>query len=128
MKKHNGHKSVMMRESIENMKLSKGSVVVDATLNGGGHASEILDIIAPDGVLIGIDKDSEALERSERRFADTVRFWFPRCVILSETAIRENILKYLKMYEMPSEKGTSPRVESFQVIHRPHTFCLTASK
>ena len=71
MKKHNGHKSVMMRESIENMKLSKGSVVVDATLNGGGHASEILDIIAPDGVLIGIDKDSEALERSERRFAES---------------------------------------------------------
>ena len=64
----------MMRESIENMKLSKGSVVVDATLNGGGHASEILDIIAPDGVLIGIDKDSEAFKLLTRIQDEVHRF------------------------------------------------------
>jgi 16S rRNA (cytosine1402-N4)-methyltransferase len=38
-----------------------GSIIVDATLGGGGHAARIAAAIAPDGLLIGIDQDDAAL-------------------------------------------------------------------
>jgi 16S rRNA (cytosine1402-N4)-methyltransferase len=55
--------------------LQRGGVVVDATLGMGGHAEALLRA-APQGRLIGIDRDPEALRRSERRlapYADRVR-------------------------------------------------------
>jgi 16S rRNA (cytosine1402-N4)-methyltransferase len=36
---------------------------VDGTLGAGGHAAEVLARSAPDGVLIGLDQDAEAIER-----------------------------------------------------------------
>jgi 16S rRNA (cytosine1402-N4)-methyltransferase len=38
-------------------------VYVDGTLGAGGHAAEILKRSAPDGILIGMDRDAEAVER-----------------------------------------------------------------
>ncbi len=46
-----------------------GSLHVDGTLGGGGHAVRILEAIAPDGRLLGIDADPEAIERAARRLA-----------------------------------------------------------
>jgi 16S rRNA (cytosine1402-N4)-methyltransferase len=40
---------------------------VDGTVGGGGHAYEILRNSAPDGLLIGIDMDDDALDESKRR-------------------------------------------------------------
>jgi len=50
--------------------------VVDATVGSGGHAEAILERTAPDGRLIGVDKDDEALRRAGRRvrrFGDRVQ-------------------------------------------------------
>ena len=44
-----------------------GQVVVDATLGSGGHAGEILKRIGPEGRLIGIDQDPEAIGRCRER-------------------------------------------------------------
>jgi 16S rRNA (cytosine1402-N4)-methyltransferase len=44
-----------------------GDVVVDGTLGGGGHAAAILERIEPDGVLIGLDLDTEALAAAHER-------------------------------------------------------------
>ena len=57
------HKSVLLKEAIENLKLNNGDIVVDATLGGGGHSGEILKRIMPDGILAAIDADSEAIEK-----------------------------------------------------------------
>lgn len=40
---------------------------MDATLGGGGHAALICDAIAPGGVLVGIDRDLEAIEAARGR-------------------------------------------------------------
>jgi len=61
------HKSVLLEESIEALNLKEGSVVVDATLGGGGHSSEILKIIGKTGKLIAIDTDCEAIERFRKK-------------------------------------------------------------
>ena len=63
------HKSVLIAEVIASLQCRAGSIYVDGTLGGGGHACEILRNSAPDGLLIGIDADGDALRESERRLA-----------------------------------------------------------
>lgn len=46
-----------------------GGVYVDGTLGGAGHAREILEASSPDGILIGFDRDAEALEAATLRLA-----------------------------------------------------------
>lgn len=64
------HKSVLLEEAIENLKLKSGDIVVDATLGGGGHSSEILKKIGPGGILIGIDSDVDAINRFKFPISD----------------------------------------------------------
>lgn len=54
------HRPVLLHESIDNLNLRAGSIAVDGTLGGGGHAAAILEANAPDGILIGLDHDPEA--------------------------------------------------------------------
>jgi 16S rRNA (cytosine1402-N4)-methyltransferase len=61
------HKSVLLEESIKALKLKAGSIVIDATLGGGGHALKILKLIGKKGKLIVIDADSGAIERFEKK-------------------------------------------------------------
>ncbi|KKQ46894.1 MAG: Ribosomal RNA small subunit methyltransferase H [Candidatus Moranbacteria bacterium GW2011_GWD2_37_9] len=56
------HKTVLLREAIENLQLKRGMVVVDATLGGGGHSREIIDKIGEAGIFVGFDSDICALE------------------------------------------------------------------
>jgi 16S rRNA (cytosine1402-N4)-methyltransferase len=46
-----------------------GGVYVDGTLGGAGHARGILEASAPDGVLIGFDRDAEAIAAATQRLA-----------------------------------------------------------
>jgi len=57
------HKPVLLKESIEALKLKKGDIAVDATLGGGGHSRAILREIMPGGKLITIDLDKIAIDR-----------------------------------------------------------------
>ena len=64
----------MVREVIEMLNLRQGGVYVDATIGLGGHSENILRLIGPDGKLIGIDRDDEALKVSENRLSDEELF------------------------------------------------------
>ena len=60
------HIPVMINEVIEGLVLKPGDNVVDATVGGGGHALEMLRAIAPEGKLLGIDWDKDAIQRTEK--------------------------------------------------------------
>ena len=61
------HQSVLLNKAVGFLNLSRGAVVVDATVGGGGHSEEILKSILPAGRLIGIDADLEALAIARER-------------------------------------------------------------
>jgi len=56
------HKSVLVKEVLDFLNLSKAKIILDATVGCGGHSEEILKNIIPNGKLIGIDADNNALE------------------------------------------------------------------
>jgi 16S rRNA (cytosine1402-N4)-methyltransferase len=60
-----GHVPVLVEEVMTLLRCEPGRTYVDATLGGGGHASEILKRTAPDGVVIGIEWDEEALSEAK---------------------------------------------------------------
>lgn len=51
------HVPVLLREVLQQLDLRPGLTVVDGTVGGGGHSQKIAERIAPDGVLIGLDRD-----------------------------------------------------------------------
>jgi 16S rRNA (cytosine1402-N4)-methyltransferase len=58
----------MLEEVLEHLSPHPGQTVVDGTAGGGGYAAAILERILPDGQLILLDRDREALERLKARF------------------------------------------------------------
>ena len=63
------HKSVLLKESIDNLNIKVDGVYVDATLGFGGHSLEILKRIDK-GFLFAFDQDSEAIQYSSERLKD----------------------------------------------------------
>jgi 16S rRNA (cytosine(1402)-N(4))-methyltransferase len=61
------HIPVMRTEVLHLLRCKPGGIYVDATLGLGGHAQAILEKILPGGVLVGIDRDKESLERAHSR-------------------------------------------------------------
>ena len=64
------HEPVMLEECIEALNINPDGIYVDGTLGGAGHSIEILKRLSPNGKLIGIDRDEEALKASEKRLKD----------------------------------------------------------
>ena len=63
------HIPVMLNESLEYLNIKPGDALVDCTIGEGGHSVEILKRIGKNGLLIGIDKDEEALKRAKERLS-----------------------------------------------------------
>lgn len=63
------HKPVMLKEVLEWLRPRPGQVVLDCTVGVGGHAAAILKELVPGGLLIGVDKDEEALNMAKRFLA-----------------------------------------------------------
>jgi len=64
------HQPVMVAEVIQYLITDPKGVYVDATVGGGGHAKAILEKITQQAVLIGIDRDREAIDAAGQVLAD----------------------------------------------------------
>lgn len=64
------HRSVLYQEIIHALRPESSERYVDATVGAGGHAWGILNASAPDGRLLGLDLDPQALELARRRLAE----------------------------------------------------------
>ena len=63
------HTPVLLEEAISSLRCKSGGIYVDGTVGGGGHARRILETTGPDGLLIGLDRDDDALRESEKNLA-----------------------------------------------------------
>ncbi|MGQ9584039.1 MAG: 16S rRNA (cytosine(1402)-N(4))-methyltransferase RsmH [Anaerolineae bacterium] len=61
------HISVLLDEVVHYLNVGPGGQYVDATLGAGGHSAAILEASGPDGRLLGMDADPEAVARSRQR-------------------------------------------------------------
>lgn len=60
------HEPIMLNECIENLSIKKDGIYVDGTIGGAGHSSRIIEKIEG-GLLIGVDRDLEAIAASKKR-------------------------------------------------------------
>ncbi|WP_040211934.1 16S rRNA (cytosine(1402)-N(4))-methyltransferase RsmH [Clostridium polynesiense] len=61
------HISVLLQECIDALNIKEDGIYVDCTMGGAGHSSEIVKRLSPEGRLIGIDQDIEALNAAKKR-------------------------------------------------------------
>ena len=64
------HVSVLLNECIEGLNIKSDGVYADCTLGGGGHSSQIVKRLSDNGMLIGIDQDSNAIAAASERLKD----------------------------------------------------------
>ena len=63
------HQPVLYKEIIHALQPHTGGRYVDGTLGAGGHARGIMEVSAPDGQLLGLDVDPQALAIARRNLA-----------------------------------------------------------
>ena len=81
------HKPVLLQEVMELLSPVPGGVYCDATVGGGGHAETLLEMTSPDGRVVGIDRDMDAVAAASRRlerFGDRVSIFHGRFSALDE--------------------------------------------
>lgn len=64
------HVPVLLHTVLDTLVTDPRGVYVDATLGGGGHTAALLDVLAPEARVIGIDQDPEALSEARTRLAE----------------------------------------------------------
>ena len=64
------HKPVLLEECINGLNIKPNGIYVDGTLGGAGHSKVILEHLSNDGMLIGIDRDEDALKAAKEKLKD----------------------------------------------------------
>lgn len=112
------HQPVMLRETLEWLDPQPGGWWVDATVGGGGHTAALLEAVAPDGRVLGIDQDHDALARAAERLAP-----FGGRVVLVQANFRE-LQRILEQQNVPAVRGMimDLGVSSFQLDNATRGF------
>jgi 16S rRNA (cytosine1402-N4)-methyltransferase len=90
------HRSVLLKEMVEGLNIESGDVIVDCTLNTGGHSEYVLEHFSKTKV-IGIDADSSAIKKAKdrlKKFGDRVE------IFKSNFRNLEEVLDKAKMKEV----------------------------
>lgn len=76
------HTPVLLDEVLENLEINPNGVYVDCTLGGAGHSSKILEKLET-GLLVGFDKDQEAIDASTKKLSKI-------CKVFSKDNFKKN--------------------------------------
>lgn len=69
------HITVLLHEAVDALAIKQDGIYVDGTFGRGGHSREVLKRLGPDGRLIAIDRDPQAIEvgaalaKEDKRFS-----------------------------------------------------------
>ena len=111
------HVSVLLNESIENLNIKPDGIYVDGTMGGAGHSLEIAKRLSKKGMLIGIDRDEEALEVARERLKEfnNVRYIHDN---------HDNIYEIIKELELDGVDGIllDLGVSSYQIDEKTRGF------
>lgn len=64
------HEPVLLEETINGLNIKPNGIYVDGTLGGAGHSKEILKQLSSKGLLVGIDRDEEALKAAKENLKE----------------------------------------------------------
>lgn len=70
------HKPVLLEECIEGLNIRPNKIYVDGTLGGAGHSKRIAEKLKNTGLLIGIDRDEEAIRVAQKRLSEFTNIKF----------------------------------------------------
>lgn len=88
------HTPVLLKETVEGLKIEPGGVYVDCTLGGGGHTRTILKQLGPSGKLIAFDQDADAQQNVP---AD------PRIIFIPQNF--RYLQRFLHLYQLKEVNG-----------------------
>ena len=92
------HIPILLHETVDNLNLKLGDIVVDATTNRGGHSIELSKKIGKNGTLICIDLDSKALSEAKEFLEKELKDNSPKIFYINDNFKNiENILKNLNI-------------------------------
>ncbi len=95
--KYSYHEPVLLEEAIASLNCRSGGIYVDGTVGGGGHAALILERSAPDGFLLGMDVDGDALQAAEKRL---MPFGRRKTLVKANYADMRKVLADLKILQV----------------------------
>lgn len=87
------HKPIMLNEILSGLNIRPDGIYIDCTIGGAGHSKEIVKRLNPQGRLIGIDKDQEALDVCKER----LREYNNVTLVKSDFKNIENVLQQLNI-------------------------------
>ena len=112
------HVSVLYEECLSNLNIKPDGIYVDGTLGGGGHSYGIAQQLSPEGMLIGIDRDMDAIEAAGKRLADV------KCRTAFVQNTYDNVREVLDELGVPGIDGAllDIGVSSFQLDNKDRGF------
>ena len=86
------HLTVLREETVDALEPKSGGVYADVTLGGGGHTELLLEKSAPEGRVIGVDRDERALAAARERLS---RFGERATLVMGEAGALPRVLESL---------------------------------
>ena len=111
------HKSVLLDECIEGLNIKADGIYLDGTMGGAGHSKEIVKKLSEKGLLIGVDRDQEAICVAKERLAE-----FPNVKFVHDN--HDNIKEILEDLQIDGVDGIllDLGVSSYQLDERNRGF------
>ncbi len=114
------HEPIMLAECIENLSIKPNGIYVDGTMGGAGHSSKIIERLNKDGLLIGIDRDMEAIETSKKKLSNYENIKYVH-------GEHENIKEYVRELGIEKIDGVllDLGISSYQIDEKDRGFSYT---